>query len=156
MKKILLLSAFVALLMLAASPALAQDLDCGSFGSQAEAQAALDADPSDPNLLDSDGDGIACESTFGGPAEEPAADPCPDPDYPRQTPDGCQASDLPDVVLPAAPDQYGQYQYPAAPAPAVAETMPLPVSGGASLLLPVGAALAGIGLVGFARLRSRR
>lgn len=24
-------------------------------------------------------------------------DPCPDPDYPRETPDGCQASNLPDV-----------------------------------------------------------
>lgn len=24
-------------------------------------------------------------------------DPCPDPDFPRETPDGCQASDLPDV-----------------------------------------------------------
>jgi hypothetical protein len=29
-----------------------------------------------------------------------AQDPCPDPNYPRQTPDGCQASDLPDVVVP--------------------------------------------------------
>ena len=27
-----------------------------------------------------------------------SADPCPDPDFPRQTPDGCQASDLPDVI----------------------------------------------------------
>lgn len=26
-----------------------------------------------------------------------SADPCPDPDFPRYTPDGCQASDLPDV-----------------------------------------------------------
>ncbi len=26
-----------------------------------------------------------------------AQDPCPDPEFPRETPDGCQASDLPDV-----------------------------------------------------------
>ena len=36
--------------------------DCGDFRSQAEAQAVLRADPRDPNRLDSDRDGIACES----------------------------------------------------------------------------------------------
>lgn len=54
------------------SPALAQDedprtgLDCDDYNSQAEAQAALRADPSDPNVLDEDegpDDGIACETT---------------------------------------------------------------------------------------------
>ncbi len=38
-----------------------RELDCGDFRSQAEAQAALDADPSDPYLLDGDRDGRACE-----------------------------------------------------------------------------------------------
>lgn len=28
--------------------------------------------------------------------------PCPDPDYPRFTPDGCQASNLPDAPYPSA------------------------------------------------------
>ena len=37
------------------------DLDCSSFADQAAAQAALDADPSDPHGLDADRDGIACE-----------------------------------------------------------------------------------------------
>jgi hypothetical protein len=37
------------------------DLDCVDFDHQEEAQAVLDADPSDPHLLDGDGDGIACE-----------------------------------------------------------------------------------------------
>lgn len=37
--------------------------NCGDFGSQAEAQAVLRADPSDPNPLDTDRDGIACESS---------------------------------------------------------------------------------------------
>jgi hypothetical protein len=36
--------------------------NCPHFGSQAEAQAVLRADPSDPNRLDADRDGIACES----------------------------------------------------------------------------------------------
>ena len=33
----------------------------------------------------------------GAMAQSASADPCPDPDFPRETPDGCQASDLPDV-----------------------------------------------------------
>ena len=37
------------------------NLDCGDFGSRAEAQAHLDADPSDPDGLDGNNDGIACE-----------------------------------------------------------------------------------------------
>jgi hypothetical protein len=36
------------------------DLDCEDFQTQEEAQAVLDADPSDPNNLDPNGDGIAC------------------------------------------------------------------------------------------------
>jgi hypothetical protein len=48
-----------------AIPAFAQaDLDCDDFSSQAEAQAVLDTDPSDPNDLDRDNDGKACEN-FG-------------------------------------------------------------------------------------------
>ena len=36
--------------------------NCGDFVSQAQAQAVLRADPRDPNRLDADVDGIACES----------------------------------------------------------------------------------------------
>ena len=43
------------------------DLDCADFASQAEAQTVLDADPTDPNGLDADNDGIACEETFSAP-----------------------------------------------------------------------------------------
>ena len=39
--------------------------NCSDFKSQADAQAVLRADPSDPNKLDTDGDGIACESNPG-------------------------------------------------------------------------------------------
>jgi hypothetical protein len=54
------------------TPAYAQDedptigRDCDDFRSQAEAQAALRADPTDPDVLDEDegpDDGIACETT---------------------------------------------------------------------------------------------
>lgn len=38
------------------------DLNCSDYSSQSAAQAALDADPSDPYDLDTDNDGIACES----------------------------------------------------------------------------------------------
>ncbi|WP_299959031.1 excalibur calcium-binding domain-containing protein [uncultured Modestobacter sp.] len=44
----------------------AADLNCSDFATQAEAQAVLDADPSDPNNLDQDDDKIACESLAGG------------------------------------------------------------------------------------------
>ena len=45
------------------TPAMAQtdQYDCASFGSQQSAQAELDRDPSDPNNLDPDNDGTACE-----------------------------------------------------------------------------------------------
>jgi hypothetical protein len=45
------------------NPALAQvdQYDCASFGSQESAQATYDADPTDPNNLDPDNDGLACE-----------------------------------------------------------------------------------------------
>jgi hypothetical protein len=51
------------------------DRDCDDFSTQAEAQDALDADPSDPERLDADDDGEACESsTYGDEVEtEPAA-----------------------------------------------------------------------------------
>lgn len=45
------------------TPAIAQadQYDCASFGSQESAQAELDRDPSDPNNLDPDGNGQACD-----------------------------------------------------------------------------------------------
>jgi hypothetical protein len=39
-----------------------RDRDCADFSSRQEAQDALDADPSDPERLDADDDGLACES----------------------------------------------------------------------------------------------
>jgi hypothetical protein len=45
-----------------ATPLAVADVDCGNFQYQEEAQAVLDATPGDPNNLDADKDGIACES----------------------------------------------------------------------------------------------
>ena len=59
----------------AASPAAAQtgDRDCPDFATQAEAQAVLDADPSDPERLDADNDGVACEDLLPGGTDSGAA-----------------------------------------------------------------------------------
>ena len=67
------------------SSAPSADMDCSDFSTQGAAQAALDADPSDPNNLDSDGDGTACETSAGtdqyrAPEPNPDVNPDPDPD----------------------------------------------------------------------------
>jgi hypothetical protein len=50
-------------LALWATPASAQDdQNCADFPSQAAAQAHLRQDPSDPDGLDADNDGVACEN----------------------------------------------------------------------------------------------
>ena len=64
----------------ATTPAYAQDedptvgRDCGDFRSQAEAQAELRRDPSDPDVLDEDDgpdDGVACETyQYDDPARD--------------------------------------------------------------------------------------
>jgi endonuclease YncB( thermonuclease family) len=48
------------LLLVFAAPASARDYDCGDFSTQAQAQKYML--PGDPYRLDSDGDGVACES----------------------------------------------------------------------------------------------
>jgi hypothetical protein len=47
-------------------PTSTEDLDCANFATQQGAQAELERDPSDPNGLDADNDGIACEELAGG------------------------------------------------------------------------------------------
>ncbi len=44
----------------------ADDLNCSDFSTQQEAQTVLEKDPSDPNGLDRDNDGIACENLPSG------------------------------------------------------------------------------------------
>jgi micrococcal nuclease len=54
--------------------------DCSDFATEPEAQAILDADPSDPGGLDSDSDGAACEELPGASAASPSAPASPEPD----------------------------------------------------------------------------
>jgi hypothetical protein len=44
-------------------------LNCDDFATQQEAQAELEADPSDPHGLDADGNGVACEDLPAGDTE---------------------------------------------------------------------------------------
>ncbi len=80
-------------------PAVAQaeQYDCASFGSQESAQVELDSDPSDPNNLDSDGNGIACDdyaySASGSAAASSVAPSSPSPSSaPPSRPSGSGAS----------------------------------------------------------------
>src|SRR5829696_7831565 len=85
-KVLLLVGLAMAATMVFAPVAFAQDdTNCDDYATQAAAQAALDADPSDPNNLDADDDMQACEdsglpSGGGGamsssPSSSPSASP---------------------------------------------------------------------------------
>ena len=72
MRKLMFMASMLAMVLLAASPALAQSgvqgpacAELGDSGEQAqqEAKALLNQDPSDPNGLDANGNGIPCEYT---------------------------------------------------------------------------------------------
>ncbi|MHA6619680.1 excalibur calcium-binding domain-containing protein [Pseudonocardia sp. DLS-67] len=52
-----------------------EDRDCTDFATQAAAQAALTARAGDPEQLDSDDDGIACEQHFGTEGQQVAVHP---------------------------------------------------------------------------------
>ena len=81
-----------------APPKSRDELDCSDFGSQEEAQAVLNADPSDANRLDADSDGEACEEQFQVTPRRSDSNPTAGPDIPLP-------SDVPDspVVSPAPP-----------------------------------------------------
>ena len=63
------LLAVAAVLLLAATPAFAEDKDCADFATHEQAQAYFLAHPGDPDYLDGDGDGIACELLPGAPPD---------------------------------------------------------------------------------------
>jgi hypothetical protein len=78
----------------------ADQYDCASFGSQESAQVELDSDPSDPNNLDSDGNGIACDNyPYGTSGSVSASTPAPS----SAPPDGPSASASPSSTLSASP-----------------------------------------------------
>ncbi|HEY3504993.1 MAG TPA: excalibur calcium-binding domain-containing protein [Actinocatenispora sp.] len=53
----------------------AADLDCKDFKYQEDAQKVYDQDPSDPNGLDRDNDGIACEDNPHRPTADNGTHP---------------------------------------------------------------------------------
>jgi uncharacterized surface anchored protein len=60
----------LALVLFGTAPAHAQsDRDCGDFTYQEDAQDVLEEDSSDPNRLDGDNDGIACEDLPSRPTD---------------------------------------------------------------------------------------
>src|SRR4051812_46520285 len=60
--RLLFATSIAALGVLSAAPKALADMNCPDFPSQAAAQQHLRSDPSDPDGLDRDRDGIACES----------------------------------------------------------------------------------------------
>lgn len=125
MRRFMLLAAFCAALVLAMAPAVmaqSADTDClTDYATQEEAQAVYNQDPSDPNGLDDDDDGIACETL---PSGGTSAAPQPQSQYAPTT-----AAEAIDEVTPST-----------------TTTTPLPDTGGPSLALLAGALLIGAGL----------
>ncbi len=130
----------IAMLILAPA-ALGQDVDCPQLA-PGEAEAILAADPSDPNGLDADNDGIPCEGNDTGATTQPDI---------QYTPD--MTTDM----------QYTQYTTtptttaPTTTAPTTAPTITeMPATGGPSLLLPaVGVLVLASGLIGLGVMRRK-
>ncbi len=113
-------------------PAAAQvnQYDCASFGSQEAAQAELERDPSDPNDLDSDGNGRACDNYAYGtntannaspssaspssasPSSASPSSASPRP-RPRKTHDLLDAGGPPNGPVPLMPDGDCPVEFPA-------------------------------------------
>lgn len=149
MRRLLLLAAMCGMALLVASPAMAQSgadggFNCIDFATQEDAQAFFNQDTSDPEGLDADDDGEACEDSglpSGGMTEDDD--------------DGLTDDDDPDT------SQYVQYEDDEPTtitgieavveddeADASATMTALPDTGGASLMaLGAGALLLGGGLV---------
>ena len=153
MRKLMLMASMLAMVLLAASAAMAQSgvqgpacAELGDSGQQAQqaAKALLNQNPSDPNGLDANGNGIPCE--FSASAGKIAYE------------DGSVIYDVnpgANVTPGASPQnggttdgQYGGQPAPQQPAPKNGGTPVLPSTGGISLLtLGTGALLLAGGLL---------
>jgi len=118
-----------------APAAVAQDVDCPEL-SYEEAQAILASDPSDPNRLDADNDGEACEQNASS-SPQPAPSPAPQPKEKEKS----ESSKESYTKESTAEKQEQRKQ--------------LPATGGTTLLLPAGALLLGTGLIVSVVLRRR-
>ncbi|MGX1129114.1 hypothetical protein RKD49_001304 [Streptomyces glaucescens] len=107
----------------AAGPAHAQDLDCTHFAHQEDAQAVLDADPSDPHRLDEDtgpADGVACDVLARRGGDDTGDGDLGDGDLG----DG----DISATTRPRQPATPAAPATPEAPAPATTPAVPAPVA----------------------------
>jgi hypothetical protein len=144
LRKVLLLASLCMVLALVLSaPAMAQS-----------ASASPPAGEGNPcfGLEGAEAEECYAEFGIGPPASAPPVALCTDPDFPRETPDGCQASDLPDV-------EFGPDASPTASATASASASAsveaLPETGGPVSVLALGslALLVGSGIMAFGIMR---
>lgn len=150
MRRLLLLAALSMVATLVFAPAvLAQDVDCPQL-TYAEAQAILAEDPSDPNGLDADNDGEACDENAGDgstatPMEEESASP--------------MAEESASATATAESDDDGSASASAAPAVKNQYTSELPETGGgvssATLSLVAALLLVGGGIMSASIARRR-
>lgn len=138
LRRSLLLAALSMVISLVLAPAaMAQNtLNCGDFASQPDAQANLQANPSDPNNLDADDDGLACEEY-----PYPGLEPLPEGSPPLPPGETLQPADNG-----TTDDQYAVEDASEEPV-ATADASALPDTGGVPLV-PVAASGAALLLVG--------
>ena len=136
MKRLLYLAVLAMAGILVLTPAaLAQDVDCPEL-SYEEAQAILAADPSDPNRLDADNDGEACEQNAASPQPQPSPQP--------QTKEKEESS-----------EESSKESYTKESTTKQEQRKELPATGGSSFLLPTAVLLLGSGLIVSVVLRRR-
>jgi len=128
-----------------APAAVAQDVDCPEL-SYEEAQAILASDPSDPNRLDADNDGEACEQNASS-SPQPAPSPAPQPKEKEKE----KSESSTESSKEGSKESYTKEST----AEKQEQRKELPATGGSSLLLPAGALLLGSGLLVTVVLRRR-
>ncbi len=148
----------IAMLILAPA-ALGQDVDCPQLA-PGEAEAILAADPSDPNRLDADNDGIPCEGNDTGATTQPdiqyTPDMTTDMQYTQYT--TTPTTTAPTATAPTATAPTATTTPTATTAPTATTTTTttaLPATGGISLLIPAGVLLAS-GLIGLGVMRRNK
>jgi uncharacterized surface anchored protein len=119
--------------------AMAQDVDCPEL-SYEEAQAILASDPSDPNRLDADNDGEACEQNASSPQPQPQ--PSPQPKEEQESSEEWSEESSKEGYTKESTTKQEQRKE-------------LPATGGSSFLLPTAALLLGSGLLVSVVLRRR-
>jgi len=111
-------------------------------------QAILASDPSDPNRLDADNDGEACERNASS-SPQPAPSPAPQPKEKEKSESSTESSKESSKV--SSKESYTKEST----AEKQEQRKELPATDGSSLLLPAGALLLGTGLIVSIVLRRR-